>query len=124
MSPSRSSPASPIQFIAFSPSPSPATRKRQRLNATPIPVTPTRHRVLAPALPHSPYRFDSNDQVVDNPAPIPPAASLLTGVPPAADPGHVLPANTMQSSLDQLEEKSHAIRQAIAAQEQSDKETG
>ncbi|KAJ7663771.1 hypothetical protein DFH06DRAFT_1128158 [Mycena polygramma] len=114
-------------FIPYSPSASPVTRKRARLVCTPsssLPATPTRRSV--PALPHSPYRFNANNEVVDNPSPPVSSQPVFAPTIPAATvslPQAGADASAMQHAMDALEARSHLIRQAVAAEEQSDKET-
>ncbi|KAJ7635953.1 hypothetical protein DFH06DRAFT_1139033 [Mycena polygramma] len=115
-------------FIPYSPSASPVTRKRARLDRTPtssLPATPTRRSV--PPLPHSPYLFNANNEVVDNPSPLIPSQPAFAPIIPAATvslPQADAGASAMQQAMDALEARSHLIRQTIAAEEQSDKETG
>ncbi|KAJ7763104.1 hypothetical protein DFH07DRAFT_1018491 [Mycena maculata] len=89
-----------------------------------MPATPA--RLSAPPLPHSPYRFNANNEVVDNPAPS--APSLPSVVAPATSDGAPTPpithATGLERSLAELEAESHAIREAFTAEEQSDKATG
>ncbi|KAJ7158060.1 hypothetical protein C8R46DRAFT_907930 [Mycena filopes] len=118
---------SPLRFVAYSPSASGLTRKRQRLNvlpSSPTPATPSRG---VPALPHSPYRFNSSNEVVENPAPIPLRLSPAGDNPRRSDEPPAIPYtpdSSLQHSLAALEANSHLIRQGITAHEQSDKETG
>ncbi|KAJ7742819.1 hypothetical protein B0H16DRAFT_1860573 [Mycena metata] len=120
-----SPPRQQLRFVPFSPTSSTLTRKRQRLDSSSrpsIPATPTRP---VPTLPHSPYRFNSRNEVVDNPGPIPlslsssgedlPRANRFTALP--------TPEAAMAHALDALEAQSHLVRQGVSAQEQSDKET-
>jgi hypothetical protein len=59
---------------------------------------------------------------VDNPLPILP--SFIAGVPLETSSVPVADDSGMKRSLEDLETRSHVIRQKIAAEEQSDKETG
>ncbi|KAJ7849025.1 hypothetical protein B0H13DRAFT_1906414 [Mycena leptocephala] len=123
-----STPSQPLKFIPFSASPSPLGRKRARLDSSPVssvPTTPSRQS--RPALPHSPYRFNSNNEVVDNPL-LPssdPVLPLSVIAPSLPTPSTSLDSDSrMKQALAALEAKSHVIRQGVAAEEQSDKETG
>ncbi|KAJ7899945.1 hypothetical protein B0H13DRAFT_1883572 [Mycena leptocephala] len=123
MSDSSSTPSRPLKFIPFPASPSPLGRKRQRLNSSPLssmPATPSRQS--RPALPHSPYRFNSNNEPPASPLPAP-ALPVVAPLPPTSSPS-LAPDSRMKQALVALETKSHVIRQGVAAEEQSDKETG
>ncbi|KAK7056117.1 hypothetical protein R3P38DRAFT_1377096 [Favolaschia claudopus] len=123
-----SSPSRPLRFIQHSATPSPLGRKRQRLGSSAIsstPSTPTRHPL--PPIPFSPYRFTSDNEVVANirapslPPAITPSLATLPPIPPGSSSSSSSAA--MKAALDDLEAESHLIRQQIAADEQSDKET-
>ncbi|KAJ7923736.1 hypothetical protein B0H13DRAFT_2400447 [Mycena leptocephala] len=91
-----------------------------------MPATPS-HQSRA-ALPHSPYRFNFNNEVVEDPllpaGPQPaPALPVVAPLPPTSSPS-LAPDSRMKQALVALETKSHVIRQGVAAEEQSDKETG
>ncbi|KAJ7171246.1 hypothetical protein C8R46DRAFT_1032889 [Mycena filopes] len=62
---------SPLRFATYSPLPSGVTRKRQRLSANPSPSAPMTPSRGVPALPHSPFRFNSSNEVVEDTIPIP-----------------------------------------------------
>ncbi|KAJ7882717.1 hypothetical protein B0H13DRAFT_2539029 [Mycena leptocephala] len=115
----------PARFINVNPSsPSSFERKRRRLNSggsssasrTGPGLLPT-----LPILPHSPYRFNSRNEVEENPSP-----STLTPTRPALASTSEQPApalSGMERSIAVMEARSQTIRQEVAAEEQSDKET-
>ncbi|KAJ6552400.1 hypothetical protein DFH09DRAFT_1085885 [Mycena vulgaris] len=81
------SPTTPMRFISFkTPSPpSSLTRKRQRINEAQSHLSPTPTAFTqAPVLPHSPYRFNSRNEVEENPGPSlspnPPVAPTLSAM--------------------------------------------
>ncbi|KAK7028398.1 hypothetical protein R3P38DRAFT_923774 [Favolaschia claudopus] len=126
-----SSPVRPLRFIQHSTTPSPLGRKRQRLDYSSVPSTPSKStQNTLPPVPFSPYRFTSDNEVVANiPPPSTQQSQSTATLPrtPAVQP--TLPASSdpstlaMQTALNDLEAESHLIRQQIAAEEQSDKET-
>ncbi|KAJ7745543.1 hypothetical protein DFH07DRAFT_977314 [Mycena maculata] len=115
-------PTRPTRFITYEPSPSPLTEKRRRRNRAQVFATsssPARFAsAVPPTLPHSPYRFNSRNEVEDNP-PVVSVASAST----ASDTTPTTPPTAMQRSLQAMEEHSQVIRQKLTAEEQDDKET-
>ncbi|KAK6974833.1 hypothetical protein R3P38DRAFT_3479541 [Favolaschia claudopus] len=125
-----SSPVRPLRFIQHSTTPSPLSRKRQRLDSSSVPSTPSKStRNTLPPVPFSPYRFTSDNEVVANIAPhlstpsLPLAVTLPATLPPTPTNSSSSSSAAMKAALDDLEAQSHLIRQQVAAEELSDKET-
>ena len=112
-----SSPQRALRFIFHSPS-TPLARKRQRLDLLGSPTTPLSISAPStiPTLPFSPFKFNSDGVVVDNPRADLGVNTTLSG----SDSDRAL---TDVAAMLALDAASHQITKQVRADEQEDKQT-